>query len=120
MDKKDYCNKKQTKCLKCAKVGKSICSWDASRGEIPVEGWTAIPDQMLVPSKGYVQTYCVLDCPLFEEDKPRQEETLSDEQLQKWLKRGFSDAYIAGKCGLPLYIVRWRRLKLMLGVKDDK
>ena len=56
-----------TLCWRCKRPGTRSCAWDDSKGEIPVEGWTAEE----VPYLGWAYgeektTFHVIDCPLFD------------------------------------------------------
>lgn len=59
LDKGKY---KRTLCWDCANATNSGCSW--SRSLDPVEGWTAVEDEMLTNYKNK-KTFFVIECPQF-------------------------------------------------------
>lgn len=57
------CNKKANPCFDC-QFPVQLCLWMASRGEIPVPGWTAEPAALDV-GKHFNATYHIIKCPLY-------------------------------------------------------
>lgn len=101
---------RETKCWTCRRPGTGSCSWDLDL--TPVEGWTA--------QQGDV-SYIVQRCPLYVPDfyctvakRPGYGALLSDELLEVYIFRGFSDEEISERCGMTPNSVRRRRLKFLL------
>lgn len=57
---------KDTLCWTCTAPGTGRCSWDDSKGNVPVEGWVAEKQVINMQSIGLVDTYLVIECPLYE------------------------------------------------------
>lgn len=110
---------KETKCWTCRRPGTGSCSWDLNF--TPVEGWTAV--QTKVWMSAYMkdaQSFCVIDCPLYVPEfyctvakRPGYGALLSDELLEAYIFRGFSDEEISELCGMTPHSVRRRRLKFL-------
>lgn len=128
------CKNKETLCWRCKRPGTNTCSWDKSRGTVPVDGWTAEE----VPYIGWHEnrattSFFVIECPLFDpmEDYykrmrmsvPREEVAHEDVTLdrpKKLIKRpvverliesGLYDIDISERLGLSIATVRkyrWR------------
>lgn len=117
----------ETLCWTCTAPGTGRCSWDRSKGNIPVRGWKAIPTTVLMQGIGQVRSYCVLNCPLYEECStaknkrggPGKKTVLSDEVLERWLQLGFGDRVIAQRCGLSVSTVSQRRQRLARERRDE-
>lgn len=63
---------KSTLCWRCQRPGTNTCSWDESRGTVPVEGWTAEvrPLRMQIGRVPIMKTsYHVIACPLYIPDE---------------------------------------------------
>ena len=120
-------NKKDTLCWRCKRPGTRTCSWDDSMGSVPVEGWTAEETPFRAKDGEYIKTYNVIDCPLFEpmedykertknsygeDTEPKQKKKQNKwEEVEPFLRDGYSDLAIAIKFGLNLDSVRkykWR------------
>ena len=56
----------ETLCWNCSNAY-GQCSW--SKDFTPVEGWNAERKDVKVTVQGYVTSYIVFECPLFEGDK---------------------------------------------------
>ena len=54
-------------CWRCNRPGTGTCAWDRSRGNIPVEGWTAKEVSYRDNTGVYSTTYHITACPLFDE-----------------------------------------------------
>lgn len=109
----------ETLCWTCTAPGTGRCSWDRSKGNIPVDGWTAERTKILMQGIGYVDSYCVIDCPLYQEcetanNAPRSgpRSNLDDETLEKWLYIGYTDREISRRSGLSVSTISQRRQKL--------
>lgn len=64
-------NKPATLCWSCAKACGG-CSW-SDRSFTPVDGWTAVPTKLFGyrGNDGVIDSYRVIECPLYEEDRKR-------------------------------------------------
>ena len=60
----------ETLCWSCTAPGNGRCAWERSGGGIPVKGWTAKPTRFRCHTKDgglkTVKSFCVLECPLFQ------------------------------------------------------
>lgn len=103
-------------CWFCAIPGTSRCCWD--RDLTPVPGWTALPST----TDGF-DTFQVLECPLFEQEKPRARPhehpiKLTDDLLRMYDQMGLSLADIVKLTGAAASEVYTRRYKLRKEQKD--
>ena len=103
-----------TKCWSCKRPGTSTCPWDASAGNTPTPGWTAIPTKIFFQGKGLVRSYLVIDCPLFDEDprplrSPSDNLPTSDEELLEYIQKGYSNSKISVMTGIDIWTVGKRR-----------
>lgn len=103
-----------TKCWSCRRPGTSTCPWDASAGNTPTPGWTAIPTKILFQGKGYLRSYLVIDCPMFvPESRPLNLPTdnipTSDEELWEYIQKGYSNSKISVMTGIDVVTVGKRR-----------
>lgn len=120
----------ETLCWRCKRPGTGTCSWDKSRGNVPVEGWTAKEAAHRGNNGEYLKTYHVIDCPLFDLDEDyvermkqaycgagngkRAERQKRIEEIENLLRYGWTDKSIAQRYGLSLkaangYRCRWRK-----------
>ena len=132
----------ETLCWRCKRPGTNTCSWDKSRGNVPVEGWTAeeVPFMSWIESRA-TTTFRVIDCPLFEQDEDydqrmkracfdaeggkREERRKRIEEIENLLRFGWTDKAIALRFGLSLhsangYRSRWRKKQREQERKDKK
>ena len=58
----------QTLCWKCNKAC-GDCSWSEHKNNTPVPGWTAIPTKVKLNNNELGDSYIVIACPEFEEDR---------------------------------------------------
>ena len=56
----------ETICWTCTAPGTGRCSWDESKGCVPVQGWRAIETALNMQGHNTVTSYLVLECPLYE------------------------------------------------------
>lgn len=111
---------KETKCWTCRRPGTGSCSWDLNF--TPVEGWTATPTMVAVWAKGaQTESYIVHACPKYVPElystvakRPGYGALLSDELLENYIFKGFSDLEISEWCGMTVKSVRRRRIKFLL------
>lgn len=120
---------KETLCWKCKRPGSNTCSWDRSRGEIPVDGWTAKETKRWSSKGKYIKAYHIISCPLFllDEDYVKrmkniietQEGKFSEkrrkriEEIENLIHYGWTDKAIASRFGISVKYVqkikyRWR------------
>ena len=119
---------KETLCWKCQRAGTGSCSWDKSRGNVPVEGWNADEVAYRGNNGEYITTYHVNECPLFilDEDYVRRMKEYQAQQrrgpkprvdrstVENLIRYGWTDKAIAQRFGISPYTVasyrhRWRR-----------
>ena len=121
---------KETLCWRCKRPGTGSCSWDASRGSVPVDGWTADEVPYREQDGSHIITYHVIDCPLFELDEDymkrmnracrevdsdkAEEKRKRIEEIENLIRYGWTDKAIASRFGLSLksangYRIRWRK-----------
>lgn len=121
---------KETLCWRCKRPGTGSCSWDASRGSVPVEGWTADEVPFRERDGSHIRTYHVIDCPLFELDEDyvkrmkhacglaqegkRAESRKRREEIENLFRYGWTDKAIALRYGLKpntvnAYRCKWRK-----------
>ena len=115
----------ETLCWRCKRPGTGSCAWDKSKGNTPVDGWTAeeVPYMSWCRSRA-TTTFVVIDCPLFvpeENYKQRcnytyREPANSEErkQIERLFGYGRSNKEIAEQFSLSLKTVRdyktqWRK-----------
>ena len=120
----------ETLCWRCKRPGTGTCSWDKSRGNVPVEGWTAQEAAHRGNNGEYLRTYHVIDCPLFELDQDyvkrmkraywetesgkRAERRKRREEIENLIHYGWTDKAIALRFGLNPktvngYRCEWRK-----------
>lgn len=122
---------KETLCWRCKRPGTNTCSWDKSRGNVPVEGWTAeeVPFMSWIESRA-TTTFHVIDCPLFDPEEnyderkkemcwggyepTKRELQERRERIEYLIRYGWTDKAIALECGLSVnsvsgYRHRWRK-----------
>lgn len=58
-----------TICWRCANADTNGCSW--AEKFVPVDGWDAIPRTLRIDRGRIVQSYIVVDCPLYRRTKRR-------------------------------------------------
>lgn len=70
--------KMHTLCWTCQNYAKG-CEWSESRATIPVPGWNAVENELFtshtVNGVNHIyktKSYCVLDCPKYKRDEPRE------------------------------------------------
>ena len=121
---------KETLCWRCKRPGTRTCAWDDSKGNVPVEGWTAEEVPFRENDGSHIRTYHVIDCPLFELDEEYQrrikhaffdeesgktaERRKRIEEIENLIRYGWTDKAIASRFGLSLksangYRIRWRK-----------
>lgn len=125
--------KAETICWRCKRPGTRTCSWDDSKGTVPVEGWEAEETSLWCGQENgggrTVKSYIVHACPLFDEEENYDYRTSHSvglgEEARKWthidhalMERFFQqrldDRVIAFRCGCSLYTVqdykrKWKR-----------
>lgn len=117
---------KETLCWRCKRAGTESCAWDKSRGNVPVEGWTAEESKIRVGNGVYTKSYRVIDCPLFvldEDYERRMKQHLGEcqkrgvkpktdiEKIEHFIRYGWTDKAIALQFGLSPETVRGYRYK---------
>lgn len=122
---------KETLCWRCKRPGTGTCSWDKSRGNVPVEGWTAdeVPFMSWIESRA-TTTFRVIDCPLFDPEEDydermkrsfyageggkREDKQKRNEEIENLIHYGWTDLAIALKFKLSSETIRkyrqeWRK-----------
>jgi hypothetical protein len=106
-------------CTSCTKCGKGLCSWDASKGNVPVEGWNAVRNDVWMMTHGQrakVISYRILDCPLYEKDPTAEARTpknyrisvVDDDDIIYWYYHGLSSREIGSIVGLKTAAIQAR------------
>ena len=119
---------KDTICWRCKRPGTGTCSWDKSKGIIPVEGWKA--ERVYVGGIGV--SYKVFECPLFspnenydeqerrarlyadfteENERPAHYKKVDVKQIRRLFRDGLTNGEIASKLGANLSTVKYHRTK---------
>lgn len=107
-----------TKCWFCKRPGTRSCPWDDSKGNVPVPGWTAVETKLLIQGKGYVKTYHIIDCPMFDEDlrmsAPQETKPtlLSLDKMQAYMKHGYTNNEITRLTGLSVSAIKQKRRRI--------
>lgn len=118
-----------TLCWRCTRPGTGACSWDMSKGNVPVEGWKA--ERIYVGGIGL--SYKVIECPLFSEHKGYDEQDrrarlycdIADEEQEgksgvrkentervyRLFREGLNNKDVAHRLGLAARTVRHYRWK---------
>lgn len=122
---------KETLCWSCKRTGTSTCSWDESKGNIPVKGWTAKEERHRAYEGKYIKTFHVIECPMFILDENyvqrmnsicgvHQSRQCSDErkkrteEIENLIHYGWTNEAIALRFGLSVFTIknkrsRWRK-----------
>ena len=120
--------RQETLCWRCKRPGTNTCSWDKSRGTIPVDGWDAEETKLWNAKEhaGHIITsYIVHECPLFkpEEDydhrmthsvglgaENEKRATAGRDRIYQLFRYGFNAKGVALDCGISLETAkRYRR-----------
>ena len=83
--------KRETLCWSCQRAVKG-CSW--SKSFVPIKGWVAEPNILKPVSNKYcekkiIKSYCVISCPLYLKDEPREIFQEDEEETENEEKRMF-------------------------------
>ena len=112
---------KETLCWSCKRPGTRTCSWDDSKGNVPVEGWTAEERPYPGAYVGPKRSFHVIECPLYEKDEKYYIATGGEKPvipIGKFIflvKSGLSDGAIENRFGVSSASVRKTREKLFGG-----
>lgn len=111
-------SQKETLCWSCKKPGTRACAWDDSKGNVPVEGWTAEERPYPGACVGPKRSFHVIKCPLYEKDekyhvaKGGKKPVIPLGTFVNLVKSGLSDNVIANRFGVSTLSVRRRREKI--------
>ena len=122
---------KETLCWKCKRPGTNSCSWDKSRGRVPVEGWNADQCAFRDSDGTYGSSYRVNECPLFvlDEDYVRRMKehaaqnkrgprpTVDRSEVDNLIRYGWTDRAIALRFGLSINTVKSYRHRRAAAIK---
>ena len=127
---------KETLCWRCKRPGTRTCSWDDSKGETPVEGWTAEKVPYMNWTNNPSTTYHVTECPLFEpeenyekrmrnsfglEERKKEPRKYGGRKHAEYLIRlGWPNKAIAQKCELHYETVRRYRNEMKRREREKK
>ena len=116
-------------CWRCKRVGTGTCAWDASKGTVPVEGWTAKEVPYRYGNSQHTTTYEITACPLFDEDEDYYERMrgsvkkpvwkIAGKRLEKmefrfqcnWTLKAIADEFGISTSAVSNYKRRWREKK---------
>lgn len=117
---------KDTLCWMCKRPGTNSCSWDKSRGRVPVEGWSADRVAYRRADGTYESTYSVNACPMFVPDDeyvrrmkahavqsqrgPRP--TVDRSELEKLISAGWTDRALSLRFGISINTIKSYRHRL--------
>lgn len=106
---------KESLCWRCRKSGASACSWDINF--TPVDGWTATPTKIRNRDNGYVESFLVHQCPLFQQEEQTDRyaaaygrpSKLADEQIMRLLNLGHTATETARLLGVHVNTIYNRK-----------
>ena len=127
---------KETLCWRCKRPGTRTCSWDDSKGETPVEGWTAEKVPYMNWTNNPSTTYHVIECPLFDpeenydyrarnsfgmaEDNREPRKYVAREHVEYLIRLGWPNKAIAQMCNVQYGTVRQYRHKMKKQQEREK
>lgn len=74
--------KRQTICWSCARATGN-CPWSEANNMHPVKGWTAEKVKIRCAKDHHMESYCVIECPLFLRDSLRNGQVRLSEKERK-------------------------------------